>query len=213
VNEMVGDMDENELIFREIHHRMKNTFTILIALLHFDFRSLVTPDARQAICQFEQRILAFGSLYRTLSSGCEDGNVPVARYMEELCRALALAVLEPIGVRCDVTVDDGFLEARRCERLGLMIAELVMNAAKHAFSRTPRNSMSSGHVGDLSLLCAIRCAKTKGCATGSDCLLADCHLPLIANCLLRRRRHLSVVSLAGTGPWPARGRGRGGGDS
>ena len=45
----------------------------------------------------------------------------------------ASAGLEPRGIRCQATIGDGFLESKRCERLGLIIVELVTNAAKHAF--------------------------------------------------------------------------------
>ena len=40
---------------------------------------------------------------------------------------------EPVGVRCEVEVDNGELPGEHCQLLGLVIAELVTNAAKHAF--------------------------------------------------------------------------------
>jgi two-component sensor histidine kinase len=39
----------------------------------------------------------------------------------------------PLGVRCEVSAEAGELPGERCERLGLVIAELVTNAVKHAF--------------------------------------------------------------------------------
>jgi two-component sensor histidine kinase len=37
------------------------------------------------------------------------------------------------GVRCEVFADAGEFPGERCERLGLVITELVTNAAKHSF--------------------------------------------------------------------------------
>jgi hypothetical protein len=51
-----------------------------------------------------------------------------------LCRALSEAVLKPVGVHCEVFVNAGILPAEVCERVGLVIAELVTNAARHAFN-------------------------------------------------------------------------------
>lgn len=45
-----------------------------------------------------------------------------------------IAVLAPLDVRCEVSVDRGILPSASCERLGLIIIELVTNAAKHAFT-------------------------------------------------------------------------------
>jgi two-component sensor histidine kinase len=50
-----------------------------------------------------------------------------------LCGALSEALLKPLGIRCEVSVDAGEFPGERCERLGLVIAELVTNSAKHAF--------------------------------------------------------------------------------
>jgi len=124
---------ERDLVLREAHHRMKNTLTLLTAWLRLDFASVESIDLPEAIERFERRILAFGELYHLQSNGAEPSEISVGVYVEGLCRALTVAILEPIGLRCEVTIEDGFLTSKRCERLGLIITELVTNAAKHAF--------------------------------------------------------------------------------
>jgi two-component sensor histidine kinase len=42
-------------------------------------------------------------------------------------------MLASCGVRCEVFAGEGELASDRCEILGLIVAELVTNAAKHAF--------------------------------------------------------------------------------
>jgi hypothetical protein len=42
-------------------------------------------------------------------------------------------VLGPLGLRCETFIVNSFLSVEKCELLGLIVAELVMNAAKHAF--------------------------------------------------------------------------------
>ena len=125
--------DRVDLLLRETHHRMKNMLTLLGAWLRADFRSTASVDLPTAIDGFEGRILAFGRLYDLLSNGSDRRYTSIGDYVESLSRALAVAILEPKGIRCEATIGDGFLETKRCERLGLIIAELVTNAAKHAF--------------------------------------------------------------------------------
>jgi two-component sensor histidine kinase len=125
--------DNVGLFLRETHHRMKNTLTLLSAWLRTDFKSTASVDLPKAIDGFERRIVAFGRLYDLLSNGSDRRYTSIGDYVGSLSHALAVAILEPKGIRCEAMIGYGFLESKRCERLGLIIAELVTNAAKHAF--------------------------------------------------------------------------------
>lgn len=125
--------DNVGLFLRETHHRMKNTLTLLGAWLRADFISTATVDLPKAIDGFERRIVAFGRLYDLPFKRYDRRYTSVGDYVGSLSLALVAAILEPRGIRCEATIGDGFLESKRCERLGLIIVELVTNAAKHAF--------------------------------------------------------------------------------
>jgi two-component sensor histidine kinase len=127
------EVDSMDLFVRETHHRMKNMLTLLGAWLRADFISTASVNLPQAIDGFERRILAFGRLYDLLSKCSDRRYTSVGDYVGSLSFALAAAILEPRGIRCEATIGGGFLESKRCERLGLIIVELVTNAAKHAF--------------------------------------------------------------------------------
>jgi two-component sensor histidine kinase len=58
----------------------------------------------------------------------------LADYAGELCACLARAPLAENGMRLTVTADEVWLDAGRCWRVGLIIAELVRNAARHGLS-------------------------------------------------------------------------------
>ena len=121
------------LLLREMNHRFANTLTLLMGQLRCDSRSFVPGQIRNFLARHQARIAAFGNLHRSLMIGALSSSISVQDYVEHLCRSLSEAILEPIGVRCEVTADTGELPAGRCELLGLVIAELVTNAAKHAF--------------------------------------------------------------------------------
>jgi two-component sensor histidine kinase len=123
-----------ELVLRESHHRMKNTLTLLGASVRRDFTRAGTRDVSLAVDRFERRIVAFGRLYQLLSDNDDQSLVSVEAFFENLCGAIAEAVLEPAGIRCEAAIESGALPASQCHRLALMLTELVTNAAKHAFA-------------------------------------------------------------------------------
>jgi hypothetical protein len=43
----------------------------------------------------------------------------VGDYVGALCQPLAGPILEPNGLRFEANIEDGFLDTKRCERLGL----------------------------------------------------------------------------------------------
>lgn len=122
-----------ELVLRESHHRMKNTLTLLGASVRRDFTRAGTRDMSIAVDRLERRIVAFGRLYQLLSDNDGLATISVEAFFGALCSALAEAVLEPAGVRCEASIESGTLPAWQCHRLALMLTELVTNAAKHAF--------------------------------------------------------------------------------
>jgi two-component sensor histidine kinase len=122
------------LLLREMNHRMADTLMLLIAILWHEFGRCAAPDIRKSLARCEAKIMAFANLHRLLIVGARDNPIAAAAYVDSLCRALSEAVLQPLQVRCEVFADEGFLPAEMRERLGLVIAELVTNAAKHAFN-------------------------------------------------------------------------------
>ena len=121
-----------ELLRIEMHHRLINTFAILCAILE---RELNAPDPRSrvAIDRLVRIISAHSALHRCLALGTPRGPVALGEYVTKLSRCLSEAVLEPMDVTCDAVTDGGFMPAVQAERLGLVLCELVINAARHGF--------------------------------------------------------------------------------
>ena len=120
------------LIVREIHHRLKNTLTILACQLQHE-RDAPEHQARAAIDRSVQVICAHGRLQGALILDRE-GPASVPDYVALLCRRISDAILEPLGIRCETVADEGMLPAATLQALGLIIHELAINAAKHAFT-------------------------------------------------------------------------------
>jgi two-component sensor histidine kinase len=126
-------VDDWELVIREAHHRMKNTLMLLAVSVRRDFKRGGIKEFSAAVNRFERRVVAFGQLYYLLSGDEDIETISVAGFFEPLCEALSETILEPVAIRCAVAIGDGTISATQCHRLGLIVTELVTNAAKHAF--------------------------------------------------------------------------------
>jgi two-component sensor histidine kinase len=127
------DLDTN-LASREANHRFLDTLATLGSLLHTDFGSFADPSVREAVTVFGGRIRAFASVHRTLDEEAGEPLVDAPAYLGRLCADLCDAYLAPRGVHCEFRSDPARLSTDVCQKLSLVIAELVANSAKHAFT-------------------------------------------------------------------------------
>ncbi len=125
---------DSQLASWEANHRFLNTLTALHGLLLSDFGDFADPAVRSAVSVFSSRIQAFASIHRTLGEDTGEGCVDAAAHLARLCEELTVAHLAPRGLHCDFRADPGALPQETCQKLGLIIVELITNAAKHAFA-------------------------------------------------------------------------------
>jgi two-component sensor histidine kinase len=124
---------DTQLASREANHRFLNTLSALHGLLRSDFGGFVDPAVRDAVSVFSSRIQAFASVHRTLGEDSGQDRVDAAAHLAKLCEELCAAHLAPRGVRCEFRSDPANLPHAVCQKLSLIVVELVTNAAKHAF--------------------------------------------------------------------------------
>lgn len=124
---------DGRLDLREANHRFLNTLTALGGFLRSDFGAFVDPAISDAVRVFSSRIQAFASVHRTLEEKPGEALVDAPAHLARLCGELCAAHLAPRGLYCEFRCDPGALPRETCQKLGLIVVELITNAAKHAF--------------------------------------------------------------------------------
>lgn len=130
---------DRDLFLSEFEHRVKNNFAIVISLLELQRRKSdpATADALgAAVSRVEGIARAHKYLYRGIAH--QPGTIEISTYLRELCAALAdaLSLAHGIDVHCDS--DSAPVPRDRAVSIGLIVNELVTNAAKHAFAGRER---------------------------------------------------------------------------
>jgi two-component sensor histidine kinase len=118
---------------QEATRRFLNTLAALRGLLHADLGGFSDPSVRDAVTVFSSRIQAFANVHRTLDDEPGESAIDAAAHLARLCQELCAAHLAPRGVHCELRVETAVLPRQVCRNLGLIVAELIANAAQHAF--------------------------------------------------------------------------------
>lgn len=124
---------ERDLLLQEIDHRMKNNFAIVASILDIQRRRL-SGEAAEALGTALHRVESIARAHRHLYRGTGQSDaVQMRAYLGDLCAALADALLLRGGVTLACSVDEVEVPRDRAVSIGLVVNELVTNAAKHAF--------------------------------------------------------------------------------
>jgi two-component sensor histidine kinase len=115
----------NEVLFREIHHRVKNNLQSVASLLQMQ------PIPREVKANMGQRIAAMSAVHEHIYRSNNFTTVDVKGYLQTLIESIR-AGHEP-GVRVIEQLEDLSVDKDAATPLGLIVNEVVANAFKHAF--------------------------------------------------------------------------------
>jgi len=125
---------DRELFLEEFDHRVKNNFTLVASLLDMQRRRAGEGETAEALARALARVESIARAHRHLyRGGTAPGAVDTATYLHELCTALAEALFLRGAITLDCHSDHAALPRDRAVSIGLIVNELVTNAAKHAF--------------------------------------------------------------------------------
>ncbi|HUO11654.1 MAG TPA: sensor histidine kinase [Caulobacteraceae bacterium] len=125
---------ERDLMLRELDHRMKNNFQTVVGLIQMQLRRAAAEPVREALREAMARVISISEAHRNLYAGDDVGAVDMSVYLKELCANLADALFLGELVRLECRVGAAALDRDRAVAVGLIVNELVTNAAKHAFA-------------------------------------------------------------------------------
>ncbi len=126
---------ERDLMMLELEHRMRNNFQTVASLLELQLRRAADEPAKAALRAALSRVVGISNAHRNLYAPGDDLRaVDMGVYLKDLCASLAEALFLGEVVRLECRAEGGALDRDRAVAVGLIVNELVTNAAKHAFA-------------------------------------------------------------------------------
>gem|GEM_PF-4742295 len=124
---------QNELLLKEIHHRIKNNLQLASSLLNMKIRTSENQEAITALQESASRLQSMLLVHHELYSQDTLGEVDMQNYTKRLLQNL-LASYNSLTrqVISEIVIDQIRLKSDAAIPLGLMLTELITNSVKYA---------------------------------------------------------------------------------
>jgi two-component sensor histidine kinase len=137
------NVDEINLLLREIHHRVKNNLQVITSLLNIQQRAISDEKAHEALQECKNRIESMGLIHRSFYQNKNLGEVNTREYIQNLTRQIVDSYsTEKQPIELETRIQDIYLDMDTLVPLGLIINEMVSNTLKHAFEENESGKLS-----------------------------------------------------------------------
>jgi chemotaxis protein methyltransferase CheR len=125
---------EQEMLLKEVHHRVANSLQIIASLLLLKARAVQSTETRQHLRDVHHRLISLATLQRQLSVSRPGSDVELGPYLKALCEGLASSMVADVQtVTITTSSAGGTIKSEDAVSFGLIVTELVINSLKHGF--------------------------------------------------------------------------------
>lgn len=125
---------QKDLMLAEMKHRMANSLQLIASILILKSEVVESPEVRTHLKDAHERIMSIATVEKFLDTTSLNEEVEVGPYLTGLCESLGKTMLGSNNVvKLTVEAQGGMTTSAEGISLGLITAELVINAIKHAF--------------------------------------------------------------------------------
>jgi two-component sensor histidine kinase len=124
---------EERLLINELTHRINNEFASAISLVSLAAVRSSNREVKVALTSVVELLHHYADVYRALQMPEHRTRIDVAAYLEQLCLSISRSKLDFVKINLLLAAVPLSMQSDRCWRLGMIVYELITNAARHAF--------------------------------------------------------------------------------
>lgn len=124
---------QNELLLKEIHHRVKNNLEMVKSLIALQSAKLEDGASKEAMLASQNRVQSMGIIHQKLYQGTNLGAIEMKDYFVNLGEGILDTFNADDKVKIECAMEDLNLDVDTAVPIGLIVNELLTNALKYAF--------------------------------------------------------------------------------
>ena len=124
---------QNELLLKEIHHRVKNNLEMVKSLIALQSAKLEDGASKEAMLASQNRVQSMGIIHQKLYQGENLGSIEMKDYFINLGEGVLDTFNAEEKVKIECAMDTLNLDVDTAVPIGLIVNELLTNALKYAF--------------------------------------------------------------------------------
>jgi two-component sensor histidine kinase len=125
----------SEVLLREITHRVNNEFASAIQVVSFAAAKSPDRNVKAALAGVMEQLHNYARVHHALQMPASNDCIDASAYLRELCGSISRSKLENRNVELVLVESQFQMSSERCWLLGMIVAELITNAVRHAFGQ------------------------------------------------------------------------------
>ncbi len=155
-DQVKASLAEKVVLLREIHHRVKNNFQVIMSLLKIQARHIQDESLRNIFKDSQNRIRSMALVHERLYRSGDLANIRSADFIKTLAGDLIQSYATQQEISLLTEVDDVSLPVDTAIPCGFIINELISNSLKHAFNKTGQGTVTiSFHLSEDGAACEL----------------------------------------------------------
>ncbi len=141
-NDLASKNAENELLLREIHHRVKNNLEVVSSLLALQSAQIEDSKTKDAMIEGQNRVNSIGIVHQKLYQGTNLGAVEMKDYFLNLSESILDSFGAEQRIDLKLAMENLDLDIDTAVPLGLIVNELLTNTIKYAFPKGEKGTIT-----------------------------------------------------------------------